>query len=630
VGDWFTVAALAVGLGLLLVLVLLFTGALFDAADDLVTVFLAGVAVAALVGWWQDKLARAERDRIEEGRDEERHQEHLRDLKIRARLERAHTAERQWARELREQVARLHREQGALAYTGDVREMVLQTAVKLVEADRGLLLSRRDMDGDGDFDMVCQTGFDNDATHSAVAQEFAGKVLKRDETVREDDSSNLRGEGRNQADDEIHNLLAIPIFIQDDFEGVVVCANRDGGFDDLDDDVLLALGNHAGAVLENGRLHGELRSSYMAIVRMLAEAIEAKDPATRMHSEDVAEYVRGVADSFDLEPRRREEMLIASLLHDVGKIGVSERILLKPGPLTPEEREAIELHPRIGYRLVGQVPSLEGIGPAVLHHHERWDGNGYPDGLSGEGIPLEARVIGVADAFSAMTSARPYRESMATDDACLELERCAGGQFDPQVVALFVEQVRLHPPGSGNGAVLEGALSDPEVQAKLEPGEPVLGYGPSGAVDNLTLLYGHRHLHERVALLAEESRLANVPFSVVLVELTSLAEVNQRDGYAAGDRAIMDVARVVSDVAARVRGTACRYGGRRLAVLAPATTSEAAAALGRDVERLVETTGHAVRTAVAEWRVGDPPSAPVARARLDLAPREVQTPPTPS
>ena len=442
---------------IVLVFVLLVTGALLDSADDLVTVFAAAVAVVALVGWWQDKLARAQRDREEaarreqeehdrEQRDRERHDEHMREMKARARLERAHTAERQWARELREQVSRLHRELGTLAQTGDVRELVLETAVKLVEAERGLLLSRRDMDGDGDFDMVCQTGFENDATHSAVAQEYAGKVLERDKTVREDDSTNLRGEGRNPADDEIHNLLAIPIFIQDDFEGVVLCANREGGFDDLDDDVLLALGDHAGAVLENGRLQGELRSSYMAVVRMLAEAIEAKDPATLLHSEDVAEYVRGVAEGLGLEPRRREELLIASLLHDVGKIGVSERILLKPGALTPDERAAIELHPKIGYRLISQVPALEGIGPAVLHHHERWDGDGYPDGLRGDEIPLDARVICVADSFSAMTSARPYREPMTTDEACQELQRCAGEQFDPQVVELFVEQVCMHPP----------------------------------------------------------------------------------------------------------------------------------------------------------------------------------------
>ncbi|MEJ7817323.1 MAG: HD domain-containing phosphohydrolase [Thermoleophilaceae bacterium] len=654
IGNWFAASAIALAIGLVLVVVLLFTGALLDAADDLVTVLLAAVAGLAVAGWWQDKLARAERDREQaaarrqeesereqQAREREREdkareaqqrrqeEEHKRDLQLRARLERAHTAEREWARDLREQVSRLHREKGALGHSGDVRELVLQTAVRLVEADRGLLLSREDQDGDGDFDMVCSTGFTSDPAHSAVAQEYADRVLRHDETVREDDSSELRGDGRNDADEEIHNLLAIPIYIQDQFSGVVLCANREDGFDDLDDDVLLALGDHAGAVLENGRLHGELRTSYVATVRMLAGAIEAKDPSTRVHSEEVADYVGAVADQLDIEPRRREELLIGSLLHDVGKIGISERILLKPGPLTPEERDAIELHPGIGFRLVRQVPALEGIAPAVLHHHERYDGNGYPAGLAGDGIPLEARVIGVADSFSAMTAARPYREPLSIEQACSELHRCAGTQFDPRVVDLFVEEVRKHPPGSRSGGTdrLDSALDDPAVRAQLAPGEPVVGHGTIGAVDNLTLLYSHRHLHEVAADLAEQAAVARIPFSMLLVELTELAEINARDGFSAGDRAIVETARAASRVAARCGGTACRYGGRRLAVLAPATTEEAAAALGRDLELELNGGGPAVRAAAAAWRPGDPSAAVIARARMALAAHDLETPP---
>ncbi len=183
------------------------------------------------------------------------------------------------------------------------------------------------------------------------------------------------------------------------------------GFESLDDDVLLAVGDHAGAVLQNARLHGDLRSAYLSTIRVLAGAIELKDPGLRGHSDAVSEYVLAVADRLEFEPRRREALIFASLLHDVGKLGISERILLKPGSLTDEERSVIELHPRIGYQLVRQVPALEEIAPAVLHHHERFDGNGYPGHLRGETIPLEARIIAVADAFSAMTSNRPYSEA---------------------------------------------------------------------------------------------------------------------------------------------------------------------------------------------------------------------------
>jgi len=562
---------------------------------------------------------------------EERHQELSTERGLRARLQTAHKAERDWTRELRGQVLQMHRQQGVLG-SGDVREMVLRVALALVEAEKGLLLSREDRDGDGDLDLVCHLGFDGDPAQSAVAQEFAGRVLDHEETVREDDSSSLRAEKRTAADEEIHNLLAIPIFIQDDFSGVMVCANRDGGFEELDDDVLLALGDHAGAVLENGRLHGELRSSYMSTVRMLTEAIEVKDPSVRLHSDEVANYVAAVANQLEIDPRRREELVIASLLHDVGKIGISERILLKPGALTPEERSTIELHPRIGYRLVEQVPALDSIAPAVLHHHERFDGDGYPAGLAGDEIPLEARVICVADSFSAMTSERPYRAALELEEACAELERCAGTQFDPQVVRLFVEAVRLCPPARDEPDGLALALDDPEIRASRKEGEPVLGFGPVGfgpvgLTDNLTLLYSHRYMHDTVRAHAERSAIQGHPFSVVLMQLTGLPEVNATDGYAAGDAAIQDVARAVQRAASRSGGIACRHSGRRLALLAPETDAAAAAALAQEIALDLGDGRPRVITGVAAWETGDTGEQVVARARLDLAVHEVAAPP---
>ena len=615
--------------GVIAALFVLANGSLADAWDDVLPLLFALAALTGLGGWYEqtrsgdDHAKRREEDHRRqkaalEQAVQERDTELNKERGLRARLQRAHKAEREWTRELRDQLSRMYREQGALAHTGDVREMVLQVALKLVEAEKGLLLSREDADGDGELDLVCHIGFDADPGDSAVAQEFAGRVLSREETVREDDSSTLRAEKRTAADEEIQNLLAIPIFIQDDFHGVVICVNRDGGFEELDDDVLLALGDHAGAVLENGRLHGELRSSYMSTVRMLSEAIEAKDPAVRLHSDEVANYVASVATKLEIEPRRREELVIASLLHDVGKIGISERILLKPGALTPEERSTIELHPRIGFRLVEQVPSLDSIAPAVLHHHERFDGDGYPDGLAGEGIPLEARVICVADSFSAMTSDRPYRAAMELRDACAELERCAGTQFDPRVVRLFVEAVRANPPRREEPDGLPAALEDPEIRARRRDGEPVLGFGPVGLTDNLTFLYGHRYLHDTVRAHAERSSVHGRPFAIVLLELAGLAEVNATDGYAAGDAAIQEAARAVQRAASRSGGVACRHSGRRLALLVPDADADSADALAREIVLDLAERRPSVVVAVAAWEAGDTGEHVVARARLAL------------
>src|SRR5436305_2384807 len=296
----------------------------------------------------------------------------------RTRVEAAREAEQSWNRELRSQIVHMHRERGLLGDTDDMRALVLHIAVTLLEAEKGLLLMRADRDGDGKLDMICSEGFEEDPRESALAQRFASEVIERDQIVREE-GHEAAAENATAADREIENIVAIPVYVQDEFSGVVVCANKPGGFREHDDKVLLALGDHAGAVLENGRLQGDLRTAYVSTVRLLADAIQAKDPFLRGHSDEVSEYVARVADRLGIDPKRRAEPLFGSLLHDVGKLGISERLLLKPAALTPEERGVIELHPRIGYRLVQQVRALEPIAAAVLHHHERWDGAGYPD-----------------------------------------------------------------------------------------------------------------------------------------------------------------------------------------------------------------------------------------------------------
>jgi HD-GYP domain-containing protein (c-di-GMP phosphodiesterase class II) len=550
-----------------------------ELASGLVPALL-GLAVAVAVTAAAARThVNALRARAETAEQERRAGEERLDVERRkaAALDRARRAERAWAAELRSQVLELHRRQGPLGHRDDdTRSLVLKTAISALEAEKGVLLER----GDGDSLTVEHSeGFEHDPADSALARRFAEAVIERDETVRENDSRSLEREGRTAADEEIENLVAIPIYLRDDFAGVVVCANREGGFEAYDDDVLLALGDHAGAVLHNERLRGELRTSYVATVSMLSDAIAAKDPFVGGHSEEVSAYVSAVAERLGIDQRRREELVFGSLLHDLGKIGISERILLKPAGLTVEERAIVELHPRIGYKLVSRIPRLETIALAVLHHHERWDGTGYPGRLKGEQIPLEARIIGVADAFSAMTADRPYSRRRQLAEACAEIERCAGSQFDPAVAAAFVEEVRRRPPALEQRGRLAGALDDPELTQHRDGNERLLGTGSLAVIDNLTLLYSHRYLHEVAEAAAREAGAQSRPFAVALAELRGLEAVNERDGHAAGDELIRDAARALQQAALHAGGTACRYGGPRLAMVAPGADAEAAGRL---------------------------------------------------
>jgi len=178
-----------------------------------------------------------------------------------------------------------------------------------------------------------------------------------------------------------------------------------------------------------------------ATMRSLAAAVDAKDKYTKGHSDRVASYAIEIGRALDLDTAIVDALHVAGLLHDLGKIGVADVILNKQGALNTEEREAIRQHPSVGSNILKRAPSLDAIIPGVHFHHERWDGNGYPEGLSGEQISLMARILAVADAYDAMTTKRPYRKSMTPQDALVELMANAGTQFDPQIVDAFVNAV---------------------------------------------------------------------------------------------------------------------------------------------------------------------------------------------
>jgi diguanylate cyclase (GGDEF)-like protein len=174
----------------------------------------------------------------------------------------------------------------------------------------------------------------------------------------------------------------------------------------------------------------------------LAKAVDARDTYTGSHSERVSELAARVATRVGLDAEQIELTRLAGSLHDLGKLAIPEEILRKPGTLTDSERLVLERHPQIGFRMLDSL-GVDLVADLVLHHHERWDGAGYPDGLRGEQIPLGARIIFVTDAFDAMTSDRVYRAKRSPDAALLELQRCAGTQFDPGIVAAFAEELEI-------------------------------------------------------------------------------------------------------------------------------------------------------------------------------------------
>ncbi len=181
----------------------------------------------------------------------------------------------------------------------------------------------------------------------------------------------------------------------------------------------------------------ELQETYRTTLEALGSALDTRDVGTETHSRRVVGYALAIARAFGMPEHELRNLEHGALLHDIGKIGIPDAILLKPGPLTPEEGQIMRTHPDVGRRLVERIPFLRSAVPIVHHHHERWDGSGYPLSLKGEEIPLGARIFAVADAFDAMTADRPYSKAVPFDAAKAEIRRCAGTHFDPAVVDTF-------------------------------------------------------------------------------------------------------------------------------------------------------------------------------------------------
>lgn len=186
------------------------------------------------------------------------------------------------------------------------------------------------------------------------------------------------------------------------------------------------------------QLYKDLLKSYVSTIKVILKALDSRDSITSGHSQRVAEYGKALGTKLGLSPTERRNLELASLLHDVGKIGISEYILGKPGKLTDQELFMIKKHPEIGGHIVEDVEFLKPTVSSILHHHERFDGKGYPDGLSGEDIPLPSRIISVSETYDFLTSDLSYRKAISKEQAFEELKRASGNQLDPEIVSAFI------------------------------------------------------------------------------------------------------------------------------------------------------------------------------------------------
>lgn len=248
-------------------------------------------------------------------------------------------------------------------------------------------------------------------------------------------------------DTNIRSAVSLPLKVKGKVIGVLNITNfsRHDHFQRSEVQFLSLLANVAAVAIQNANLYNSLQTSYLHTIVSLANALEARDVYLSGHSTHVLNFSVKIARKMGLPDEEIEAIRNASILHDIGKIGVRDAILLKPGCLDDSEWAILRTHPEMGSKIIAPVRHLALCVPLILHHHERWDGTGYPSGLAGTEIPLGARIIAVADTYDAMTSDRPYRGSFTNEQALIEIKCMAGSQFDPEVTSAFLAVMSERP-----------------------------------------------------------------------------------------------------------------------------------------------------------------------------------------
>lgn len=327
----------------------------------------------------------------------------------------------------------------------EIRRRAMESAIRLMKAEAGSLLLLDEQKDQLFFEVALgHREQDIKKIPLPIGEGIAGWVAQSGKPLIVNSAQKdprFFKEVDERTDFHTRNLICVPIKIKEKIIGVLEAINRKGkgGFNRGDLPLLTSLADQVAIALDNSRLYQELEEMFFQIAESLADAIEKRDPYTGGHTQRVTSYSLAISKYLGLSSIEKKWLRVTSALHDIGKIGIEDRILRKPDSLNSEEFDIIKRHSLIGVKIIEHIRQLKESIPGVKHHHEYVNGKGYPEGLRGEEIPILARIVAVADTFDAMTTDRPYRRAMKSMVAIEELKRCSGIQFDRAVVEAFMK-----------------------------------------------------------------------------------------------------------------------------------------------------------------------------------------------
>lgn len=323
-----------------------------------------------------------------------------------------------------------------------VMQILLSTTVQVLEAKKGFVFMQDDEKGSVRL-LINVNATDEDLKYYENWREegIIKKVIREKRSVKISINDPAEVKEVLCPIEKSKTSISAPIILANRVIGVISLADKKGGGEFLEDELFLLenLSSQIAMALENSRLRKNAEKSYFETVIALATAVDSRDEYTIGHSKQVTKYAVAIAKNMGLTENDIDILRDAALLHDIGKIGMPDDLLRNTDELTKDEKDLVWKHPVTGENILKPVESLSKLCPIVRHHHERYDGKGYPDGLQGKDIPLLARIIMLADSYDAMRSDRSYQKGRSTEKAIAEIKKCSGSQFDPLCVKTFVE-----------------------------------------------------------------------------------------------------------------------------------------------------------------------------------------------